>query len=120
MKYPSSQFSLFGMLTTESPLRDLEAIIRSRTPLIAVESNEEPQIVNMVRQISERLQLRPFPMDGHGRLAGVRSERSAVALDSQIAGASQLHQGRREELPVRAAGFSSVSQGRRSRAAVER
>ena len=48
------------MLTTESPLRDLEAIIRSRTPLIAVESNEEPQIVNMVRQISQRLQLKPF------------------------------------------------------------
>jgi hypothetical protein len=60
MNYPSAQFSLSGMLTTESPLRDLEAIIRSRTPLIAVESNEEPQIVNMVRQISERLQLRPF------------------------------------------------------------
>jgi len=41
-------------------MRDLEAIIRSRTPLIAVETNEEPQIVNLVRQIGERLQVRAF------------------------------------------------------------
>src|SRR5215831_18960622 len=47
-------------LTTESPLRDLAAIIRSRTPLIAVESNEEPQIVDLVRQIAHRLQLKAF------------------------------------------------------------
>jgi hypothetical protein len=45
-------------VATESPLRDLEAIIRSRTPLIAVESNEEPQIVRLVRDIGSRLQLR--------------------------------------------------------------
>jgi hypothetical protein len=45
---------------TESPLRDLEAIIRSRTPLIAVESNEEPQIVSMVRQIGQKLQLKAY------------------------------------------------------------
>lgn len=43
---------------TESPLRDLEAIIRSRTPLIAVESNEEPQIVDLVRQIGSKRQVR--------------------------------------------------------------
>ncbi|MEY2429227.1 MAG: hypothetical protein QOJ40_2112 [Verrucomicrobiota bacterium] len=49
-----------GILSTESPLRDLAAIIRSRTPLIAVESNEEPQIVQMVRQIGEQLQLKTF------------------------------------------------------------
>ena len=60
MNYPSAKFSQAGALTTESPLRDLEAIIRSRTPLIAVESNEEPQIVNLVRQISQRLQLKAF------------------------------------------------------------
>jgi len=48
------------MLATESPLRDLEGIIRSRTPLIAVESNEEPQIVHLVRAIGARLQLRGF------------------------------------------------------------
>jgi hypothetical protein len=47
-------------LATESPLRDLAAIIRSRTPLIAVESNEEPQIVRMVRQIAHALQLRAY------------------------------------------------------------
>jgi len=41
-------------------LHDLAAIIRSRTPLIAVESNEEPQIVSLVRQISQRFQLRAF------------------------------------------------------------
>jgi hypothetical protein len=48
------------MTTTESPLRDLEAIIRSRTPLILVESNEEPQVVRMVRQIGHRLQLKAY------------------------------------------------------------
>ncbi len=47
-------------LITDSPLRDLEAIIRSRTPLIAAESNEEPQIVHMVRQIGQRMQVRAF------------------------------------------------------------
>jgi hypothetical protein len=41
-------------------LRDLEAIIRSRTPLIAVESNEEPQIVRLVRAIGQRLQIKAF------------------------------------------------------------
>ena len=45
---------------TESHLRDLEAIIRSRTPLIAVESNEEPQIVRMVRTIGRRDQLKTY------------------------------------------------------------
>ena len=47
-------------LATESPLRDLAAIIRSRTPLIAVESNEEPQIVRLMRQIAQTLQLRGY------------------------------------------------------------
>ena len=49
MNLPSTKIAQSGMPTTESPLRDLEAIIRSRTPLIAVESNEEPQIVRMVQ-----------------------------------------------------------------------
>ncbi len=49
-----------GTLTTESPLHDLAAIIRSRTPLIAVESNEEPQIVQMLRQIAQQLQLKAY------------------------------------------------------------
>src|SRR5206468_12797062 len=60
MNVPSAKFSPAGMLSTESPLHDLAAIIRSRTPLIAVESNEEPQIVQMVRQIGEQLQLKTF------------------------------------------------------------
>src|SRR5215510_6461774 len=60
MNLPSAKLAHAGMLTTESPLRDLEAIIRSRTPLIAIESNEEPQIVRLVRQISQRLQVKAF------------------------------------------------------------
>jgi hypothetical protein len=49
-----------GALTTESPLRDLAAIIRSRIPLIAVESNEEPQVVQLVRQIGRQFQLKAY------------------------------------------------------------
>ncbi len=60
MNVPSARLIRTGALNTESPLRDLEAIIRSRTPLIAVESNEEPQVVRMVRQISQRLQLKAY------------------------------------------------------------
>src|SRR5436190_4122424 len=59
MNLPSAKLTQ-ATLSTESPLRDLEAIIRSRTPLIAVESNEEPQIVRMVRQISQRLQIKAY------------------------------------------------------------
>jgi hypothetical protein len=60
MNLPTAKSTLSGALTTESPLRDLEAIIRSRTPLVAVESNEEPQVVRMVRQISQKLQIKAF------------------------------------------------------------
>jgi hypothetical protein len=60
MNQPSTSFASAGTLTTESPLHDLEAIIRSRIPLVAVESNEEPQIVRMARQISQKLQLKAF------------------------------------------------------------
>ena len=49
-----------GTNTIESPLHDLEAILRSRTPLVAVETNEEPQIVRMTRQIGQRLQLKAY------------------------------------------------------------
>jgi hypothetical protein len=59
-KQPTVRLVPARTLSTESPLRDLEAIIRSRTPLIAVESNEEPQIVGMVRQIGGRLQLKAY------------------------------------------------------------
>jgi len=60
MNLPTARVTQTSALKTESPLRDLEAIIRSRTPLVAVESNEEPQVVRMVRQISERLQLKAY------------------------------------------------------------
>ena len=60
MNLPTAKSALSGALTTESPLRDLEAIIRSRTPLVAVESNEEPQVVRMVRQISQKLQIKAY------------------------------------------------------------
>ena len=57
---PTVRLGAAGMPATESPLHDLESLIRSRTPLIAVESNEEPQIVRLVRDIGMRLQLRGF------------------------------------------------------------
>src|SRR5436309_6095085 len=60
MSLPSAKSTPGEAFASESPLRDLEAIIRSRTPLIAVESNEEPQIVRMVRQISQRLQIKAY------------------------------------------------------------
>lgn len=41
-------------------MRDFAAIVRSRIPLIAVESNEEPQLVSLVTQIARQLQLRAF------------------------------------------------------------
>src|SRR5581483_5420325 len=56
----SARMARAGALTTESPLRDLAAIIRSRTPLIAVETNEEPQIVQLVREIGQNLQLKSY------------------------------------------------------------
>lgn len=58
MNQVSAPSKLAGAFATESPLQDLEAIIRSRTPLIAVESNEEPQIVSLVRQIGNKRQCR--------------------------------------------------------------
>jgi hypothetical protein len=60
MNYPSGHFSSPESVFTESPIRDLEAVVRSRTPLIVMESNEEPQIVRMARQIAERQQLKAF------------------------------------------------------------
>ncbi|HEX4342723.1 MAG TPA: AAA family ATPase [Verrucomicrobiae bacterium] len=60
MNFPSGKMTPASGPMTESPLRDLEAIIRSRTPLIAVESNEEPQVVRMIRQIGQRLQAKAY------------------------------------------------------------
>src|SRR5438309_7181218 len=60
MSFRFSNLAQAGMMMTESPLRDLAAIIRSRTPLIAVESNEETQIVRMVRQLGQQFQLKAY------------------------------------------------------------
>src|SRR5271166_4441344 len=60
MNLPSSTSGATSTLLTESPLHDLEAIVRSRTPLIAVGSNEEPQIVRMMRQIAQKSLLKVF------------------------------------------------------------
>jgi SpoVK/Ycf46/Vps4 family AAA+-type ATPase len=60
MNLPSATLASTNTMLTESPLRDLEAIIRSRTPLIAMESNEEPQIVRIVRQIAQKFQLKAY------------------------------------------------------------
>src|SRR5436853_719772 len=60
MSFRTQSLAQTSTLITESPARDLEAIIRSRTPLIAVESNEEPQIVKLVRQIGQQLQIKTY------------------------------------------------------------
>src|SRR5579862_2439685 len=60
MQLPTGKSAHVGALATESPMRDLAAIVRSRIPLIAVESNEEPQIVALVAAIARELQLRAF------------------------------------------------------------
>src|SRR5437870_5658217 len=60
MSLQSPKLTQAGALTTESPLSDLAAIVRSHTPLIAVETNEEPQIVSLVRQIARRLQIKAY------------------------------------------------------------
>jgi len=60
MSLQTPRLTQASALRTESPLRDLSAIIRSRTPLIAVETNEEPQIVALVRQIARQLQLKAY------------------------------------------------------------
>jgi len=60
MSLRSPRVSRVATPATESPLLDLKAIIRSRTPLIAVESSEEPQVVSLVRQIANHLQVRAY------------------------------------------------------------
>jgi AAA+ superfamily predicted ATPase len=60
MTYRLPNLTQSGALATESPLNDLAALIRSRTPLIAVESNEEPQVVSIIRQLGRQLQLKTF------------------------------------------------------------
>lgn len=49
-----------GELATGNSLQDLDAIVRSRMPLVVVETNEEPRIVQLTRQIGRRLQLKTY------------------------------------------------------------
>lgn len=56
---PSAKLGAVGQFT-QSHVHDLEAVIRSRTPLVAIESDEEPQAVSLVRQIAKRLQLKAY------------------------------------------------------------
>lgn len=60
MNTGTTAYGWMHALNTESPLRDLAALVRSSTPLIAVESTEEPQVVSMVRQLSRQLQLKAY------------------------------------------------------------
>jgi hypothetical protein len=60
MNWPPKTAATSNAAMTESPLRDLEVLIRSHAPLVAVESNEEPQVVRMVREIARKLQLKAF------------------------------------------------------------
>ena len=48
------------MQVPESHVHDLEAIIRSRTPLVVIESDEEPEVLALVQHISKRLQIKGF------------------------------------------------------------
>ncbi|MDB6109279.1 MAG: family ATPase [Pedosphaera sp.] len=60
MNFRSAKRAQEGILITKSPLCDLAAMVRSRMPLIAVESNEEPQIVHLLREIGKQLQLKAY------------------------------------------------------------
>ena len=89
MNLPSNKLAQTGALTTESPLHDLAALIRSRTPLIAVESNEEPQIVRLVRQIGRRLQLKAFRWtvtEGHAGLRPRATTSQSVVKSQEVLG----------------------------------
>ena len=60
MNVPSPKLgTLFGS-ATQSHIHDLEAIIRSRTPLVAIETSEEPEVVELTRQIARRMQIKAF------------------------------------------------------------
>jgi len=52
--------SAFQQRFTESHLHDLEALIRSRTPLVVVESEEEQQAVSLIRHLGGKLQRKTF------------------------------------------------------------
>ena len=57
---PHSRPSGFQQRFTESHLHDLEALVRSRMPLVVVESEEEPQAVSLIRHLGAKLQRKTF------------------------------------------------------------
>jgi SpoVK/Ycf46/Vps4 family AAA+-type ATPase len=57
---PSLSQTQLGVQVAESHLHDLEAIIRSRTPLVAIESDEEPEVLALMRQITHRLKMKGY------------------------------------------------------------
>jgi len=60
MHIASSQPLPLGAPFTEAPLNDLAVIIRSDTPLVTVESNEETTIVQLVRRLGQKFQLKAY------------------------------------------------------------
>lgn len=60
MHIASSQPLPLGAPFTEAPLNDFAVIIRSRTPLVTVESNEETAIVQLARRIGQKFQMKAY------------------------------------------------------------
>lgn len=60
MNVPSSNSVFSGTSVSAAPLKDLAVIIRSRTPLIAVETNEETTIVNLARKLGQQFQMKAY------------------------------------------------------------
>ncbi len=58
MQSPSAIQAFPGAPISGTLLKDLEVIIRSRTPLIAVDSNEETTIVQLARRIGGKFQMK--------------------------------------------------------------
>ena len=60
MHIVSSQALPVGAPFTEAPLNDFAVIIRSHTPLVTVESNEETTIVQLARRIGQKFQMKTY------------------------------------------------------------
>ncbi len=108
MNLPSANLASTSAMLTESPLRDLEAIIRSRTS--AHRDGKQRGTANRPHGAADREEIpaQGVSLDGHGRFAGVRPERPTTPISQQVAGDFELHQKFVEQLRVRAAGFSSL------------
>ncbi len=88
---PSKTVGLMAQMT-ESPLRDFEALIRSGAPIVVVESNEEPQVVRMARQIAQETSTQTLSLDGDRRFAGLRPDGPAEAPRPKIYRRAEFHQ----------------------------